>query len=345
MTTPAAATLRIYQNEEESTTRTTKIPSRSQLLLASVSSEFNAFWYNSIILRSCLHEIVFHRFKVNNIETTVAPYYNIYTMTHTHASRTRTFQHISKGTPTPTRTYTHTPRRTHPHAHVHAPACAHAHAHLHAREHARAHTHRHTDTQRLGQKWGYSAAIWSMPQIRILPQLLCEVLCLPSMLQLTRRALRWSTGHSEYLGSMDGSNSWNIRLGSIREIWFKDDLYMYTCAQKCLVWDLVFLRVHLWGLEGARLGQHQWFDGVSQKFTDPRQLSWKVGASWERRKVARRAMVPMCFLLCAYSASRSVDMCIQETYIWCIWFEPFEWLVKSWQCFELRQTNEAAQKT
>jgi len=54
-------------------------------------------------------------------------------------------------------------------------------------------------------------------------------------------------------------------------------------------------------------------------------------------------MVPMCFLLCAYSVSRSVDMCIQDTCVFDL--NHFEWLVKSSQCFELRQTNEAAQKT
>ena len=40
---------------------------------------------------------------------------------------------------------------------------------------------------------------------------------------------------------------------------------------------------------------------------------------------------------------RSVDMCIQDTCVFDL--NHFEWLVKSSQCFELRQTNEAAQKT
>ena len=153
MTTPAVATLRIYQNEEESTTRTTKIPSRSQLLLASVSSEFNAFWYNSIILRIAVCMWWFFTGKVNMILKRLLLHITIYTQSHTHMHPARAHFNISaKAHPHPhahtrthTRTHTHTPTRTRTRTRM----CTRTPTRTRTRTHT--HTHAHTRTETLAK--------------------------------------------------------------------------------------------------------------------------------------------------------------------------------------------------
>ena len=122
-----------------------------------------------------------------------------------------------------TRTHTHAHTRTHPHAHVHAPACAHA--HLHARAHAHTRTRTHRDS---GKNEGIVQQCEACHRFAYFPSYFVKFcVCLP--------CCSWPAGPCDEVRAIPSiSDPWmaatpgryDLRLGSIREIQFKDDIYM-----------------------------------------------------------------------------------------------------------------------